>query len=88
LKRNKTNKMSIIPFKNQSYLDLKNQHDSDNLFEDPEFPANDRAIYYTSQFANQLSRYFPRGVEWKRPTVIIYKLSRKFIFIAYFINLN
>ena len=64
--------MSIKPFKNQSYHDLKEQHDSENLFEDQEFPADNRAIYYTNQFASQLSRYFPRGIEWKRPTVILF----------------
>lgn len=61
--------MSIEPFKDQSYLDLQAEHNSGNLFEDPEFPADDKAICYTHQFANQLSRYFPRGVVWKRPAV-------------------
>ena len=61
--------MSIRSFKGQDYNELKDQYDSDNLFEDPEFPANGSSIYHTQQFASQLSRSFPRGISWRRPTV-------------------
>jgi calpain, invertebrate len=48
-----------IPFKNQNYAELRAQHDENNLFEDPEFPANDSSLYY--------SQNKPYGVQWLRP---------------------
>jgi hypothetical protein len=42
--------MSIKPFKDQDYNELKEQYDSSNLFEDPEFPIGNQAIYHTQQF--------------------------------------
>ncbi|XP_030066111.1 calpain-6 [Microcaecilia unicolor] len=51
---------SVQLFKHQSYRDLKQQcvrHKQ--LFEDPEFPAEDNSLFY--------SRSPPGRVEWKRP---------------------
>lgn len=78
--------MSIRPFKNQDYNELKDQYDSDNLFEDPEFPANGNSIYHTQDFARQLSRSFSRGISWKRPTVRTFNLKRSLSIIHNKIN--
>ena len=51
----------IIPFKGQKYEELRKQHGPDNLFEDPEFPANDKSLFY--------KRASPGTIEWKRPGV-------------------
>lgn len=59
--------MSIKPFKGQDYNELNELYSSENLFEDPEFPANNSSLYHTRQFQNQLSR---RNIKWKRPGVI------------------
>ncbi|XP_077987737.1 calpain-5-like isoform X2 [Glandiceps talaboti] len=53
----------VIPFKGQKYEDLKKMcQDQGNLFSDPEFPAEDRSIFY--------SKSVPGQVEWKRPKEI------------------
>ena len=49
------------PFKDQVYSDLKAQHDEHNLFEDPEFPADNSSLFY--------SKNPPNGVRWLRPKV-------------------
>lgn len=68
----------IKPFKDQIYEDLKRQaQETQTLFEDPEFPANDSALFYKGD-PSQL----PGRVEWKRPKVYI-----KFLFIHFF-NFN
>ena len=51
----------IKPYKNQVYEKLKSQHNSKNLFEDPEFPATSKSIYHSGKRLND--------VEWHRPTV-------------------
>jgi len=50
-----------VPFKNQDYSDLKAQHDEHNLFEDPEFPADNSSLFY--------SKNPPNGVRWLTPKV-------------------
>jgi calpain, invertebrate len=55
-------KERAVPFKNQVYSDLKAQHDEHNLFEDPEFPANNSSLFY--------SKSPPSGVRWLRPKVV------------------
>lgn len=55
--------MEIVPFKNQDYESLLNSHDSDNLFEDPLFPCNDKSMYF--------SQKPPRGVVWRRPKAFL-----------------
>ncbi|XP_027886710.1 calpain-5-like [Xiphophorus couchianus] len=50
-----------VAYRNQHYAELKKQHNKENLFEDPEFPATNSSIYYKDP---------PEGVEvveWKRP---------------------
>ncbi|RNA09151.1 calpain-B-like isoform X3 [Brachionus plicatilis] len=47
------------PYKNQVYEALRHQFNSNNLFNDSEFPPTDRSIYYTQAP--------PRGVTWRRP---------------------
>lgn len=54
--------MQIYPYKNQIYENLNQQHDRYNLFSDPEFPANNKSLYYTQAP--------PRGVVWRRPSQI------------------
>ncbi|XP_072033626.1 calpain-5-like [Amphiura filiformis] len=49
----------VVPYKGQKYEDLRKQHGPDNLFEDPEFPANDKSLFY--------KRASPGNIEWKRP---------------------
>ena len=41
------------------YEQLRQKHNPQNLFNDPEFPPNERSLYYTQKP--------PRGVTWKRP---------------------
>ena len=62
-------KEHAIPFKNQNYAELKAQHDENNLFEDPEFPANDSSLYY--------SQNKPYGVQWLRPKVFLVLFYKK-----------
>ena len=50
----------IFNFKNQNYEHLKSIHSSDNLFEDPIFPA-----IQSSLTKNSLGF----DIEWKRPKV-------------------
>ena len=54
-------KESVKAFKGQVYGDLASQHDESNLFEDPEFPATDKSMYF--------SQRPPTGVRWLRPKV-------------------
>jgi hypothetical protein len=51
----------IRPYKNQVYETLKSQHDSNNLFVDPEFPATNKSIYHSGKRLTD--------VQWYRPTV-------------------
>lgn len=54
--------MGYKNFKNQDFNSLKSQSVSNNqLFEDPEFPAGDRALYFSKQPSFK--------AEWKRPKV-------------------
>lgn len=49
-------------FKNQDFKSLKSQCASNGqLFEDPEFPASDKSLYYSKQPSFK--------AEWKRPKV-------------------
>ena len=57
----------ILPFKNQVYEDLKNQHDAQNLFVDQEFPATNKSIYHSGKRVND--------VQWHRPTVRFFTKS-------------
>jgi len=66
----------IRPYKNQVYETLKDQHDSNNLFVDPEFPATDKSIYHSGK---RLS-----DVKWFRPTV--YKKQTIHFSYLYFFN--
>ncbi|KAI1903606.1 hypothetical protein AGOR_G00028930 [Albula goreensis] len=54
---------SAVPYKNQRYSDLRKECKEDKkLFEDPEFPATNKSLFY---------RKPPPGlVEWKRPKEI------------------
>lgn len=55
--------MGYLNFKNQDFKSLKSQCVSNNqLFEDPEFPAGDRALYFSKQPSFK--------AEWKRPKEI------------------
>lgn len=55
----------IKTFKNQVYEDLKRQaQESQTLFEDPEFPANDSSLFYKGNVGQ-----LPGEVVWKRPKV-------------------
>ena len=56
-----------VPFKGQKYEELRKQHGPDNLFEDPEFPANDKSLFY--------KRSSPGNIEWKRPGVSVIQNS-------------
>ena len=54
--------MGYKNFKNQDFKSIKSQCAANNqLFEDPEFPANDRALYFSKQPSFK--------AEWKRPKV-------------------
>lgn len=53
--------MEIIPFKGQVFEEIHAEHDEDNLFEDPYFPASSQSLYF--------SRRPPPGIVWKRPRV-------------------
>ncbi len=66
----------IRPYKNQVYETLKDQHDSNHLFVDPEFPATDKSIYHSGK---RLS-----DVKWFRPTV--YKKQLIHFSHLYFFN--
>lgn len=49
-------------FKNQRYSKLKSQCEKEErLFQDPEFPANDKSIFF--------SRAPPEQIVWRRPKV-------------------
>ena len=51
------------PFKGQKYEELKKKcQQAGELFVDPEFPANDKALFHTE--ASKIA-----GIEWKRPKV-------------------
>lgn len=53
----------VLPFKNQNYQLLKQEcMKYGRLFEDPEFPASDRSMFYTQSV--------PSGTKWKRPSEI------------------
>jgi hypothetical protein len=49
----------LIPYRDQVYEELKSQHDENNLFEDPYFPANSKSLYHKNMP--------PQGVTWARP---------------------
>ena len=52
------------PYLGQKYSALKKTaKKSDTLFTDPEFPAKDKALFY-SHSSNKIT-----GIEWKRPKV-------------------
>ncbi|KAJ8276763.1 hypothetical protein COCON_G00085150 [Conger conger] len=54
---------SVTPYKNQVYSELKRQcQETKKLFEDPEFPANNKSLFY--------QKPPPGRVEWKRPREI------------------
>ena len=58
---------AIKPFKNQIYEDLKRHaQESQTLFEDPEFPANDSSLFYKGNVGQ-----LPGDVVWKRPKVCV-----------------
>lgn len=58
-----TQDRKILPFKNQNYELLKRDClKNGRLFEDPEFPAEDRSMFYTQPV--------PYGTKWKRPAEI------------------
>ncbi|XP_027886711.1 calpain-5-like [Xiphophorus couchianus] len=48
-----------VAYRNQHYAELKKQHNKENLFEDPEFPATNSSLYY--------KKPPPGVVQWKRP---------------------
>jgi len=55
--------MGYKNYNNQSYSSLKDESKSNNkLFEDPEFPASDKSLYFSKQA--------PFSAEWKRPKEI------------------
>ena len=62
--------MNLKKYKNQSFFELKNQHDNANLFEDKEFPAHDESIFYSENFKMQLTKSFPHGITWERPPAV------------------
>lgn len=68
--------MDIIAFKDQDYESLLSSHDSENLFEDPYFPATDKSLYFTQKP--------PSGIVWKRPKVAFN--SKDFITNIFMIN--
>ena len=52
----------VVPFKGQDFSKLKSECKSKgNLFYDPEFPPEDKSLFYSS---GKLT-----GVVWKRPKV-------------------
>ncbi|XP_061090904.1 calpain-5-like [Conger conger] len=54
---------TFTPYKNQRYYDLKQECRLEkNLFEDPEFPATDKSLFF--------QKSPPGNVEWKRPKEI------------------
>ena len=57
-------KENAIAFKDQVYSELKDQHDENNLFEDPEFPADNSSLYY--------SQSAPHGNIYKRNFIFFY----------------
>ncbi|KAL7673168.1 hypothetical protein ACOME3_008036 [Neoechinorhynchus agilis] len=56
---NRQSGMTLYAFKNQDYNRLRLTHDAQHLFEDPEFPATSRSMYY--------SQRAPSSIMWKRP---------------------
>jgi len=60
----------IKQFKNQDYALLKSQHNSSNLFVDPEFPPNIKSLTYSGKPPAENVEW--KNVQWKRP-----KVSRK-----------
>jgi hypothetical protein len=52
---------SVKPFKGQVWAELRHNYNSYNLFEDPEFPATDKSMFF--------SQRIPIGAEWRRPKV-------------------
>lgn len=54
-----------IHFKDQNYDELLSEHNEDNLFEDPEFLADESTLYSNS---------FTDEIIWMRPHVQILKL--------------
>lgn len=66
----------IKQFKDQDYASLKSQHDSSNLFVDPEFPAELKSIWHSGKALIE-------DVTWKRPTV-----SRKIANLASFATMD
>jgi hypothetical protein len=53
-------------YKNQNLNELSSGYDSNNLFEDPEFPASRSSIFHF----NPPRGLNPDNVEWKRPNEI------------------
>ena len=51
----------IKPYRNQDYKAIKKELNG-KLFEDPEFPANDKSLAFDDKDV-------PKGVVWKRPGV-------------------
>lgn len=53
--------MRISPFKDQDYYELINSYNSEDLFEDETFDADDSSLYF--------SKSTPPGIVWLRPQV-------------------
>jgi hypothetical protein len=58
----------IQPHKNQHYESLKYQYSQNGyLFEDPEFPANNKSLYYRQDELESETKKTLKGVKWLRP---------------------
>ncbi len=51
----------IQAFKDQDFESLRAECNEDSLFEDPEFPASNKSLYFTQSP--------PNGIKWLRPKV-------------------
>ncbi len=76
--KNRTPSEPLINFKEQNFEFLLAQHNSENLFEDPEFPAD------FSSLTGFGSDFPTKEIIWKRPTVNKFKIKIKAILINLF----
>ena len=67
---------SIKPFKEQDYQQLKQSHDSDNLFEDPHFLPKSKSMYFSKQApAGTCTQFIPFIAFLLKPVVYLQKAS-------------
>ncbi len=60
--------MKVISFKGQDFKEVKKKCNSNNLFIDPLFTADNSSLMYCDILKNQVDSY---NIKWKRPKVYL-----------------